>query len=937
MDARSILRTTSGMECHRYGPMSAHRFRVPISSLGFWDSDKSNSRGRVAFHDFSSNHLLQSSSEIEFRAWKPRKVHRNFAFNIKKDFWENSSKGQTDIDIQGEVILQKASLLVLTDYSATFADETSDILGKKVSLQLVSSNQIDPESGRGKTSQVSYLEWNPWDGPIVGDKHYKISFKWNTNLGEPGAFLIKNEHPREFFLKSVTLDVPGGGKIRFQCNSWISPENVDKNGRVFFANKSYLPDATPEGLRTLRNRDLIQLRGDGKGERKVSDRIYDYDVYNDLGNPDKDPSLRREVLGGSEDRPYPRRCRTGRPPTKTDLASESPSTSSLFIPPDERFPHADYTDIGSHTLEASLSSLVPTIQSALSPEFKSFDDIKDLYVRGLPNPQNSLKSIGKAFKSPFQFVQELVDKAEDSPLINFPRPQVFDADENAWRTDEEFARQTLAGLSPMVIKCLQKFPPSSSLSAEEYGPQQSSITAQHIEKFLEDLSVSKATQSKRLFVLDYHDIYIPYTASINRQSDDVKTYASRTVFFLTSNGILKPVAIELSLAATNDRPAERHVYTPAEDGTEEGALWLLAKTHVRVNEAAYHQVIGHWLLTHAILEPIIIATHRQLSTMHPVYKLLKPHFLNTMDTNQVARQTLLNAGGFVETCFSSSIYSMQMSSNAYKNWRFNEQGLPADLLKRGMAVPDSTAPHGLRLVIKDYPFAVDGLEIWAALKKWVTDYLSLYYKNDGSIKGDKELQSWWKEIVTVGHADMKEGWYKMESFGEMTEALTTIIWLASALHATVNFGHYAYGGYMPNRPTLSRRLIPQKGSPEYSDLVKDPEAYLLKTVSDQKTTTTVMSSFEVLSKHARNEVYLGQRKGSTPEWTDDAEVDEAFNRLSSALLQVEKNVMERNKNPDLKNRLGPAKVPYTLLYPSTSDLSRTGGLTGRGVPNSACL
>lgn len=80
--------------------------------------------------------------------------------------------------------------------------------------------------------------------------------------------------------------------------------------------QSYLPSDTPSGLKELRKKELEELRGDGKGVRKLSDRIYDYATYNDLGNPDKGPEFARPVLGG-ENIPYPRRCRTGRPPTDT--------------------------------------------------------------------------------------------------------------------------------------------------------------------------------------------------------------------------------------------------------------------------------------------------------------------------------------------------------------------------------------------------------------------------------------------------------------------------------------------------------------------------------------------------------------------------------------------------------------------------------------------
>lgn len=83
------------------------------------------------------------------------------------------------------------------------------------------------------------------------------------------------------------------------------------------------------------------------------------------------------------------------------------------------------------------------------------------------------------------------------------------------------------------------------------------------------------------------------------------------------------------------------------------------------------------------MEPYAIATNRQLSSMHPIYRLLHPHFRFTLRINSNAREMLINAGGIIEGTFAAATYSMEISSAVYKKeWQFDSQTLPQDLIHR---------------------------------------------------------------------------------------------------------------------------------------------------------------------------------------------------------------------------------------------------------------
>ncbi|KAM6578937.1 hypothetical protein CsatB_030774 [Cannabis sativa] len=810
-------------------------------------------------------------------------------------------------------------------------DDIQDLLGKTLLLELVSS-ELNPKTGLEKETIKGYAHRIIGGRDNIGGVKYEADFDVSVDdFGMVGAILVENEHHKEMFINNIVLHGFPNGSINVTCNSWVHSKFDNPQKRVFFTNKSYLPCETPSGVRKLREEDLKNLRGNGEGERKRFERIYDYDVYNDLGNPDKSHDLKRPILGGKE-HPYPRRCRTGRPRTKTDPASEQ-NSASVYVPRDEAFSEIKQITFSANTVYSGLHALVPSLQTALlnpSLGFPYFRAIDSLFDDGLKLPPTKIEQ--GILRNVLPRLIKTVKDANDA--LQFEIPDTLDRDKFFWFRDEEFGRQTLAGLNPCCIQLVKEWPLKSKLDPEIYGPAESAITAELIEREIKGfMTIDEAINEKKLFILDYHDLLLPYVKKV-REIEGTTLYGSRTLFFLTLDGTLRPLAIELTRPPMDGKPQWKEVFTPAWHATGVW-LWRFAKAHVLAHDSGYHQLVSHWLRTHCATEPYIIAANRQLSVMHPIYRLLHPHFRYTMEINALAREALVNAGGIIESSFSPGKYSMELCADAYDQiWRFDLEALPTDLINRGMAVEDPSAPHGLKLTIEDYPFANDGLVLWDIIKQWVTDYVNYYYPEPTLIESDLELQSWWTEIRTVGHGDKKDEpwWPILKTPNDLVQIITTIVWVTSGHHAAVNFGQYTYAGYFPNRPTIARINVPtEDASDEFLEKFwAKPEEALMQCFPSQIQATTVMAVLDILSNHSPDEEYLGEK--IEPSWEEDDVIKAAFERFQGRLKELEGIIDGRNTNKDLKNRCGVGVVPYQLLKPFSEP-----GVTSKGVPYSISI
>lgn len=361
-----------------------------------------------------------------------------------------------------------------------------------------------------------------------------------------------------------------------------------------------------------------------------------------------------------------------------------------------------------------------------------------------------------------------------------------------------------------------------------------------------------------------------------------QTYGSPTE---PDKGVLQPIAIQLGQGKGSA------IFTPNDclNGNDANLLkWKIAKYFVNVACAIQHESVAHLGDCHLIMESIAVATHRQLATQHPLYALLDPHLRFTISINNGAANNLIVPGGVVAANVGPNIHwTLAMVNEARKAWRWDENS------------PEKI--FGLRGVDKlpRFAFRDDTLLLWQAIKAFVTTYVNCYYASDAAVAADTEVSAWIDELCNPQLGNLS-GLAPPTTRDELAQIVAQMIYIAGPLHASVNYGQYPLGAYMP-----SVAATIYQAAPTQDDAIVGENACLawfppldvaLYTLSFEYLLSSIQ--FDVLGHYSANSQYpyFADRKAET-----------ALEAFQAALAQAEVTIYQRNLE---------RPMPYLFQLPS---------------------
>lgn len=457
--------------------------------------------------------------------------------------------------------------------------------------------------------------------------------------------------------------------------------------------------------------------------------------------------------------------------------------------------------------------------------------------------------------------------AYDRLFRRIPLPAI----QRTFQDDETFARMRVAGPNPMLIRGISELPNNFPVREDHY---RAAIGG--------DDTLAEALASGRVYLLDYAEL-----ATIERGvwNDRDKYLAAPLALFTVPKGhsSLVPVAIQCS-QDPGGPIFNRSI------AVEEAWSWRMAKTVVQIADGNYHELFCHLARTHLVIEAVAVATHRELSSMHPLFILLEPHLEGTMFINARAAGGLIAPGGPIDAIFGGTIESTQHAAA--------QDRLSFDFLA---SLPKTSfAERGVEN-LADYPYRDDATRVWDVLHAWVGRYVRIYYANEGELRGDTELSAWVQALKSDGRIS-KLG--VVSTRDELIDVLTMIIFTASAQHAAVNFPQ---GEVMTYAPFISGATWAPDPDARTGKTRADWEAQLAPIALALQQLTTLYTLGSVYYSTLWDAKFHYQRKFRDPKTRD------ALAELRRGMHRVEAEIDAANSTrAEAYEFLKPSKIPMSI-------------------------
>lgn len=473
-------------------------------------------------------------------------------------------------------------------------------------------------------------------------------------------------------------------------------------------------------------------------------------------------------------------------------SAENPEIGRQLREIDEQFGQVYQFSESSEALDFSVGSdLEQTTEDSLDLAFKEIIK-QNLNLLELESEETSNVDFSSGS---FENSSNLEDY--NSLFVDIPLPDIS----KRFQEDLIFAYMRVAGPNPLMLQQVSERDKPLQVTNETYQ--------QIIAKLIGvSDSLDAAMQEGRLYKADYSMLKDMENGSF---PNNIKKYiyAPLALFAVPPVGSPSRSLIPVAIQCQQPSVAENPVFTPLN-----GDNWMIAKTVLQMADSNYHETVSHLGRTHLFVEPFVIATKRQLPANHKLRVLLEPHFEGTILINYAAHKTLIAPGWDVDKLLASTIESDQgLAIEGAKSYlhNFNDVMFPKTLISHGV---NSSAQ------LPDYPYRDDGLLVWNAIHTWVRAYLGSYYTSEQQLLEDKALQNWAQELVSEQGGRLgnfgEDASGRIKTLDYLIDAVSSVIFTASAQHAAVNFPQGELMSYTPAFPLAIYSPVPtsfeQKGN-----------------------------------------------------------------------------------------------------------------------------